>query len=89
MATGNLLKGGQVVERVFSIDEYLVYVKARSILPFSADVKNLSQNDEPLRFTVFLGDSGTFLFTKITVMIRCTENSMPMRNCLYTVKAIS
>jgi alpha-glucosidase (family GH31 glycosyl hydrolase) len=61
-STGTLLKGGQVVERAFSLDEYPVYVKAGSILPFYGDVKNLSQNDEPLRFTVFPGDSGTFSF---------------------------
>ena len=32
--TGTLLKGGQSIERTFNLDEYPVYVKAGSILPF-------------------------------------------------------
>lgn len=60
--TGTLLKGGQTVERVFTLDEYPVYVKAGAILPFYGDVKNLHGNDETVRFTLFPGGNGSFSF---------------------------
>ena len=61
-ATGTLLKGGQVVERAFALDEYPVYVKAGAILPFYGTVKNLRYNDEAVRLTVFPGGNGSFSF---------------------------
>ena len=59
MVSGTMLKGGKVLERDFSIDEYPVYVKAGSILPFTGGtVKNLTDNDAPVEITVFPGDGG-------------------------------
>lgn len=59
--TGTMLKGGQTIERAFSLDEYPVYVKAGSILPYSGKVKNLSGNDAPYIVRVFPGgDKGEF-----------------------------
>ena len=53
--TGTLLKGGQTVERQFSMDEYPVYVKAGSILPYYGKVKNLSGTEQPVIVRVFPG----------------------------------
>ena len=53
--TGALLKGGQVVERAFTIDEYPVYIKAGAILPYYGKVKNLEGNDSPIIVRVFPG----------------------------------
>jgi len=59
--TGTMLKGGQTVERRFAIDEYPVYIKAGSVLPFYSDnVKNLSSNDETIVVNVFPGQKGSF-----------------------------
>jgi alpha-glucosidase (family GH31 glycosyl hydrolase) len=59
--TGTLLKGGQTVERTFRLDEYPVYVKAGSILPFyTKGVKNLRSNGETVEVTVFPGAKGSF-----------------------------
>ncbi|TQM52016.1 alpha-glucosidase (family GH31 glycosyl hydrolase) [Arcticibacter tournemirensis] len=56
--TGTLLKGGQTLEREFSIDEYPVYVKAGAILPmFGNDVKNLSDNPDRIKLGIFPGGS--------------------------------
>lgn len=59
-ATGSLLDGGQTVTRTFHIDEYPIYVKAGSIIPENGDVKNLKNNDEPIRVCVFPGEKGAF-----------------------------
>ena len=61
-STGTLLKGGQEVERRFLLDEYPLYIKAGSILPYHTnDAKNLRSNNEPLTVTVYPGaDNGTF-----------------------------
>lgn len=57
--TGTLLKGGQVLERKFSIDEYPIYVKAGAILPMYADdVKNLDTNPKDIRLGIFPGKEG-------------------------------
>lgn len=55
--TGTLLKGGRVVERYFSLDEYPVYVKAGSIIPtLPEDVMNLKDShDDKYVITVFPG----------------------------------
>jgi hypothetical protein len=59
--TGTLLKGGQIVERHFAIDEYPVYVKAGAIIPlYDGKQKNLSRNDEEVVVTVFPYGSGEF-----------------------------
>ena len=64
LSTGTLLSGGQVVERTFLLDEYPLYVKAGSILPFhTGNVRNLRSNNEPLTVTVFPGAAdGQVLF---------------------------
>ena len=61
-STGTLLKGGQVVKRRFLLDEYPLYIKAGSILPYhSGDAKNLQCNNEPITVAVYPGaDDGTF-----------------------------
>jgi alpha-glucosidase (family GH31 glycosyl hydrolase) len=59
--TGTLLKGGQVVERSFSIDEYPVYVKTGSVIPMYNDqIQNLDQNPNNLTIGIFPGGSGKF-----------------------------
>ena len=59
--TGTLLKGGQAVERAFNINEYPVYVKAGSILPYFGKVKNLSGTEQPVIVRVFPGaEEGQF-----------------------------
>ena len=57
--TGTLLKGGQVVERKFAIDEYPVYVKAGAIVPLYGEVDNLSQQPAQVRLAIFPGAEGT------------------------------
>lgn len=60
LATGTMLQGG-VAKRSFSIDEYPVYVKAGSLLPYFGKVNNLSGTRQPVTLRVFPGgDSGEF-----------------------------
>ena len=59
--TGTLLQGGSVVTRHFALDEYGIYVKAGSVLPFyGPEVNNLDGNDESVTLTVFPGGNGAF-----------------------------
>ena len=59
--TGFLLEGGCVVKRHFALDEYGVYIKAGSVLPFyGEEVNNLNRNDEDIYVTVFPGGDGSF-----------------------------
>lgn len=59
--TGVLLEGGAVVKRHFALDEYGVYIKAGSVLPFyGEEVNNLNSNDEDIYVTVFPGGEGCF-----------------------------
>jgi hypothetical protein len=59
--TGTLLDGGRTLKRHFALDEYGVYVKAGSILPFYGnEVRNLEDNDEDIYVTVFPGGEGEF-----------------------------
>ncbi|MCP9613034.1 TIM-barrel domain-containing protein [Coprobacter tertius] len=58
--TGTMLKGGQTVERAFTITEYPIYVKAGSVLPLYGKVKNLNKNDEAVTVAVFPGKGGEF-----------------------------
>jgi alpha-glucosidase (family GH31 glycosyl hydrolase) len=57
-STGTLLKGGQIVERNFLLNEYPIYVKAGAILPMNTQVKNLQQNSSDLILKVFA--AGTY-----------------------------
>ena len=61
LATGTMLQGGATFKRPFSIDEYPVYVKAGSLLPYFGKVNNLSGTRQPVTLRVFPGgDSGEF-----------------------------
>ncbi len=56
-ATGTLLEGGKVYTRKFAMDEYPVYVKAGSILPYhGGNVSNLRSNAAPYCLTVYPGN---------------------------------
>ena len=60
--TGTIIEGGRVVERGFAIDEYGIYIKAGSVLPFYNDtVMNLNSNSEEITVNVFPEGEGTFL----------------------------
>ena len=54
--TGKMLKGGTTYERRFTIDEYPVYVKAGSIIPYFGKLKNLSGTNQAVTIRVFPGD---------------------------------
>ena len=59
--TGVLLEGGAVVKRNFALDEYGIYIKPGSVLPFyGKEVENLNSNDEDIYVTVFPGGEGCF-----------------------------
>lgn len=58
--TGTMLKGGQTVIRTFAIDEYPIYIKAGSVLPFCGRVKSLAGDDHSYVVTVFPGGDGIF-----------------------------
>lgn len=61
LATGTMLQGGATFKRPFSIDEYPVYVKAGSLLPYFGKVNNLSGTRQPVTLRVFPGgNSGEF-----------------------------
>ena len=61
LATGTMLQGGATFKRPFNIDEYPVYVKAGSLLPYFGKVNNLSGTRQPVTVRVFPGgDSGEF-----------------------------
>lgn len=60
-ATGTLLKGGKVYQRRFAMDEYPVYIKGGSVLPYHAGkVSNLRSNTHPYCLTVYPGGDGSF-----------------------------
>lgn len=59
--TGEMLQGGKTYERRFTMDEYPVYVKAGSILPYYGKLKNLSGTEQAVTVRVFPGaDKGEF-----------------------------
>ena len=59
--TGEMLQGGKTYERHFTMDEYPVYVKAGSILPYYGKLKNLSGTEQAVTVRVFPGaDKGDF-----------------------------
>ncbi len=53
--TGEMLQGGQSYERRFTMDEYPVYVKAGSIIPYFGKLKNLSGTAQAVTVRVFPG----------------------------------
>lgn len=58
--TGTLLKGGQVLDREFSIDEYPIYLKAGAIIPmYTGGVNNLHTNSADIKLGIFPGATGT------------------------------
>lgn len=62
LETGTMLIGGKTIVRPFSIDEYPVYVKAGSLLPYFGKENNLSGTRQPVTVRVFPGgDSGEFV----------------------------
>ena len=62
LETGTMLQGGATFKRPFNIDEYPVYVKAGSLLPYFGKVNNLSGTRQPVTVRVFPGgDSGEFV----------------------------
>ncbi|MFB0973421.1 MAG: DUF5110 domain-containing protein, partial [Bacteroidales bacterium] len=57
--TGTMLRGGQSVDRSFSMTEYPIYVKAGSIIPmYCEDVNNLETEPDKVRLSVFPGGAG-------------------------------
>ena len=59
--TGEMLQGGKTYERRFTMDEYPVYIKAGSILPYYGKLKNLSGTEQAVTVRVFPGaDKGEF-----------------------------
>lgn len=61
--TGKMLQGAATYERRFTIDEYPVYVKAGSIIPYFGKLKNLSGTNQAVTIRVFPGaDKGEFVF---------------------------
>ena len=59
--TGEMLQGGKTYERRFTMDEYPVYIKAGSILPYYGKLKNLSGTEQAVTVRVFPGaEKGEF-----------------------------
>ncbi len=60
-STGTLLSGGRTFTRHFAIDEYGIYIKAGSVLPFyGRNVSHLNSNNEDIFVTVFPKGDGSF-----------------------------
>ena len=60
--TGQMLTGGKTYERRFTLDEYPVYVRAGSIIPYFGKLKNLSGTNQAVTIRVFPGaDKGEFM----------------------------
>ncbi len=59
--SGTLIEGGRTIKRSFAIDEYGIYIKSGSILPFyNKTVNRLNRNDEEITVTVFPKADGRF-----------------------------
>lgn len=59
--SGTLIDGGKIIKAHFALDEYGIYIKAGSVLPFyGPDVQNLNENSEDIHVTVFPGGEGRF-----------------------------
>ena len=57
--TGNMLKGGQTLDRKFLLEEYPVYVKAGSIIPMYGKIDNLEHTIDNLVVSIFPGTNPT------------------------------
>ncbi len=61
-ATGTMLHGGKTYKRKFALDETPVYIKSGSIIPLHAEKeKTLRRNDAPIAFTIYPGESDSFM----------------------------
>ncbi|MBQ0114437.1 MAG: DUF5110 domain-containing protein [Bacteroidales bacterium] len=59
--TGTMVKGPKTVERAFNIDEFPVYIKSGSILPYYDKLYNLNGTEQPVIVRVFPGgEKGEF-----------------------------
>ena len=58
--TGKMLQGGRIYERRFTMDEYPVYIKAGSIIPYFGKLKNLSGTNQAVTVRVFPGGENGF-----------------------------
>ena len=62
-STGSLVKGGQVVQRPYCLDEVPVYARSGAVIPMQPDMKRSGENAiDPLILNIFPGRSG---FTKV------------------------
>lgn len=60
--SGTLIDGGKILKARFALDEYGIYIKAGSVLPFyGQNVDNLNENAEDIHVTVFPGGEGRFI----------------------------
>ncbi len=60
--SGEVLAGGQVIDRKVPIDLLPLYVKAGSIIPFGPDVQYANEEIGPLTIRVYPGADATFTF---------------------------
>ena len=62
VATGTLLSGNQTTSRTFLLDEYPLYIKAGSIIPYYTDIpRNLRANNLPITLAIYPGkDNASF-----------------------------
>lgn len=61
MSSGTVFEGGRTYRQKYKLDEYPVFVKAGSIIPFyQGKIKNLVPNDYPIAINVFPGGDGNF-----------------------------
>ncbi len=58
--TGKMLQGGRIYERRFTMDEYPVYIKAGSIIPYFGKLKNLSGTNQAVTVRIFPGGENGF-----------------------------
>ena len=56
-STGTMLKGGQIIERKFLLNEYPIYVKAGAVIPMYPEIQNLQQLNDEMIIRVFPGGS--------------------------------
>lgn len=57
--TGTLLKGGQTIDRSFTLEEYPIYVKAGAIIPMYPAVNNLEKDPGKSLIGLFPGNNGS------------------------------
>jgi alpha-glucosidase (family GH31 glycosyl hydrolase) len=81
--TGALLKGGQTVNRSFTLTEYPVYAKAGAVVPLYPPVKNLNEQPQQLTVGIFPGADGE------TSIYEDQGNSKGYATAYATTKVIS